>query len=68
MNKLAAVLFVLLLLAFFIYFAGTPFVAGITGLSPQTVSLSAGIAVVVLGAVSIVLTRLWSARRSQIKE
>lgn len=68
MNKFAAVLFLLLLAAFFIYFTATPFVASVTGLSPQTVSLCAGIAVVVLGAISIVFARLWSARRGQIKK
>ena len=68
MNKFAAVLFLLLLAAFFVYFTGTPFVARITGSSRETISLAAGFAVVVLGIASIVCARLWSARRSQIKQ
>jgi len=67
LNKFAAILFLLLLAAFFVYFTGTPFVASLTAFSPQSVSLAAGIAVVVLGVASIVFARLWSAQRSQIK-
>lgn len=67
MNKVAALLFILLLAAFYVYFSGTPFVAQVTGLSPQVISLVAGVAVVVLGITSIVFARLWSARRGQIK-
>ena len=67
MNKVAGLLFILLLAAFFIYFTGTPFVAQVTGLSPQMISSVAGVAVVVLGVTSIVFARLWSARRSRIK-
>jgi hypothetical protein len=67
MNKFAGVLFLLLLAAFFVYFTGTPSVARVTGFTEQSVSLAAGITVVVLGVTSIVLARLWSARRGRIK-
>jgi hypothetical protein len=66
MNKFAGILFLLLLAAFFVYFTGTPFVARATGFSEQSVSLVAGIAVVVLGMSSIVLARIWSARRGRM--
>jgi hypothetical protein len=64
MNKLAAIFFILLLSAFFLYFAGVPFVAR-PGFSSQSVSLLTGIA---LGVTSIVFARLWSVRRSGIRE
>lgn len=60
------VVFVLLLTALYVYFLGTPFVARITGISPQTISFVAAFAVILLGVVAMMIGRL-SAQRGQDK-
>lgn len=53
-------LVVLLLAALYVYFFGTPLVAGLTGLSPRAVSLAAGLTILASGIVALALGRLAS--------
>ncbi|MBK8007585.1 MAG: hypothetical protein IPK23_03420 [Rhizobiales bacterium] len=56
--------FVLLLAALYVYFLGTPFVASVTGISPRTISVSAGLAVILLGLAGITVGKR-AAQRGQ---
>jgi hypothetical protein len=58
--------FVLLLTALYVYFLGTPFVARITGISPQTISFAAAAAVILLGIAAMMIGKI-SAQRGQDK-
>lgn len=60
MKRALYALIVLLLAALYVYFLGTPFVAGLTGLSPRAVSLSAGLVILASGIVAIALGRRMS--------
>jgi MFS family permease len=64
MKRPAFAILLLLVAALYVYFFGTPLVAHHTGLAPRTVSLVAGLAVVLFGISAIMLGRL-AARRSQ---
>lgn len=66
MKRFAFAVLVLLLAALYIYFLGTPWLAGITGFSPRAISLGAGFAVVLLGIVAVMAGRL-SAQRGRGK-
>jgi len=52
----------LLFAALFVYFLGTKWVAGFTGISPRTISLVAGFAVVLFGIAGVMIGRLSAAR------
>jgi hypothetical protein len=60
------VVFVLLLASLYVYFLGTPFVAGITGISPQTISFVSAFAVIVFGIAGMMIGKI-SAQRGQGK-
>lgn len=62
MKLFAYSVLLLLLAALFVYFFGTKWVADITGISPRTISLIAGFAVVLLGIVGVMIGRLSAAR------
>jgi biotin transporter BioY len=63
MKKRAAyAILVLLLAALYVYFLGTPWVAGLTGIAPRTISLVAGLAVVLFGIAAMMLGRLVAQR------
>lgn len=64
MTRVSILVFVLLFAALYIYFLGTPWLAGVTGFSPRAISLTAGFAIVLLGITGIMLVRL-SAQRGQ---
>jgi hypothetical protein len=49
---------VFLLFALYVYFLGTPWLSAVTGLSPRTISLCAGFAVVLFGIAGMMLGRL----------
>ncbi len=66
MRPFTCAVLVLLLAALYIYFIGTLWLAGLTGISPRAISLAAGFAVVLLGITAIMIGRL-SAQRGQDK-
>jgi len=49
MRIFVYVVIALFLLALYVYFLGTPWVASVTGFSPRAVSLTAGTAIAILG-------------------
>lgn len=66
MRLFACAVLVLLLAALYVYFIGTLWLAGLTGISPRAISLAAGFAVVLLGITAIMIGRL-SAQRGRGK-
>ncbi|HMN52399.1 MAG: hypothetical protein KF794_14995 [Xanthobacteraceae bacterium] len=63
-SKPLPALFILLLVALYIYFLGTPFVSRVTGIAPRPISLIAGLAVFLLGAAVMIAAGI-TARRGK---
>ncbi len=62
MKAFTYTVLLLLLAALFVYFAGTQWLAGITGISPRTISLVAGFSVVLFGIAGVMIGRLSASR------
>jgi hypothetical protein len=60
--RLGLIVLVLLLVALYIYFLGTPWLAGVTGFSPRMISLTAGFAVVLFGIAGMMISKLAAQR------
>lgn len=63
MQRFAFLLLILLLIALYVYFLGTPWVARVTGFSPRAVSLISGLAIVVFALTGFLLGRRSAQRR-----
>lgn len=62
MKRVSYAVLVLLVFALYIYFFGTPWLAGLTGLSPRAISLTAGFAVVLLGITGMMIGKFSASR------
>lgn len=60
MKLFTYIVLLLLLAALFVYFIGTQWLAGVTGISPRAISLIAGFAVVLLGIAGVMIGRLYA--------
>jgi biotin transporter BioY len=63
MKRAAYPLLVLLVAGLYVYFFGTPLMSRLTGVAPRTISLLAGLVVVISAIVAMMLGRLAATRR-----